>query len=263
MSDRRETGSVPDSVFGTDPIVKPDRGVRHRILRSALLISCALFLSVLVTPVSAGAEDVFAGEDTVSRVRHLMQEAGYARPDIQLVTGVFTHAESSDIPPRMLLPRVQEGIAKGVPPERMVTALEKDLTHLKEARGLITSVEGGRVLLEDRAQWQRAANMLAAGYTEDEVGELVRLCAGEPSEFRQVSILYVSLDKWGLPREEILSVAEALISSPISSGEYEGVVDLYRRARRQRIRPEVLTERIVSEARNAVTVEELRRRILY
>ena len=118
------------------------------------------------------------------------------------------------------------------------------------------------MLLADTARWQRAANMLAAGFGPEELAALGRMCISVPEEFRPLSVLYASLVHWGLPAGTTLSVAEALVESPLPADEYEALTNLYRSARRYRISPEELSTRIIAEANRAATIEELERRIL-
>jgi len=198
-----------------------------------------------------------------SKVEGILREHGYSESDMQGVLKVFRGAEKGGLPGDMLVPRVQEGVAKGVPAPRLQAALKKDIDYLMSARRLFAEAEAEEVFLNREGQWKRAANMLAAGFGSDELATLIQICKVDPEKFRPISLLYASLSTWGLSKEDGLLVTKALVSSSISTEEYEGILDLYRTARRERIRPEELTKRIAARAGSSKSVEELKRMILY
>jgi hypothetical protein len=103
--------------------------------------------------------------------------------------------------------------------------------------------------------------MLAAGVALSHLERLIEICKHAVHEFRAVSTLFVSLDTWGLASSEALRVAEAFVQSPIPSEDYGPVTDIYRTARRRRIPPGTVTERIVAQARNVRSIEALERRV--
>lgn len=197
-----------------------------------------------------------------SKVEGILREHGYSERDVQGVLEVFLGAKKEGISGDMLVPRVQEGVAKTVPAPRLQAALKRDIDYLLSARRLFAEAGAEEVFLNRKSQWKRAANMLAAGFGSDELGSLLQICKENPEKFRPISLLYASLSTWGLSKADGLTVAEALVSSAIPIAEYEGILDLYRTARRERIRPEELTERIAAYAGSSESVEELERMIL-
>ncbi len=235
--------------------------------------SLSLFMSFLIFTLFICSAGLLAADETgknpaeapgeiFQQARGRLQSAGYSEKEVHGVVEVLEDAAGRDIPPRLLLARVQEGAAKGVPALRLREALQQDVEYLAEARRILAELHNGAVLLSDTARWQRAATMLTAGLSGHELSELGRICIPVPGEFRSVSVLYASLVSWGLPSGTTLSVAEALTNSPLPAHEYEAVTDLYRNARRYRIAPEELSDRIISVAAKVADIEELERRIL-
>ncbi|MCF7914329.1 MAG: hypothetical protein K9L66_04095 [Spirochaetaceae bacterium] len=251
------------SGFTTNKRFFADAGVPRGTLRFYSFMVMVLLLFFWSSPLLLIAEEGGGSTSgTSSKVEGILEEHGYSESDIQGVLNVFLGAQNKGVPGDMLVPRVQEGVAKGVPAPRLVGALKRDIDYLMNARRLFAEAEAEGVFLSRESQWKRAANMLAAGFGSDELGRLIQICREDPDKFRPISLLYASLSTWGLSKEDGLSVAEALVSSAIPSEEYEGILDLYRAARRERIRPEELTERIAARAGSSESVEELERVIL-
>lgn len=86
----------------------------------------------------------------------------------------FREAELQGIPVALLLPRLEEGIAKKVPPARLQEALRRQADLLLKARALLVGAPGGDALLADAAAWARTANLLSGALPAAEV----RLLAG-------------------------------------------------------------------------------------
>ncbi|MFP4180612.1 MAG: hypothetical protein ACLFSA_11215 [Spirochaetaceae bacterium] len=245
-------------------------GPLKRTLRffSPIIIFLAAMLVLLLwvsNPLGADEKEGFSGTssaEAAERVKESLKETGYSPEDVQKVLDVYAQAESEKIPLELLMSRVQEGAAKGVAAGRLASALERDIDNLRVARNLLEEVEGGDALVGKREQWQRAANMRAAGMDDEEIQSLAYICREKPEAFRHSTILYVSLTKWGLSKEETLDVTAALVYSSIPSEEYEGVLELYRKAQRERMRPEVLSERLVEQLTSADSIEQIEERIL-
>jgi hypothetical protein len=248
------------SSFTTEKKLCADAWVPQGTLRYYSFIGILALLLFWSSPLLLSAEEDggAAASGASSKVEAILEEHGYARTEVQGVLNSFELAESRDIPGDMLVPCVQEGVAKGVPAPRLQVALKNDIEYLMSARRLFAEAEAETVFLNRESQWKRAANMLAAGYGSDELTILIQICKKNPEKFRPISFLYASLSIWGLSKEDGLSVADALVSSAIPTAEYEGILDLYRSARR-----EELTERIVAQAGSSESVEELERMILH
>src|SRR6056297_691175 len=261
------------SSFSIEKKLFADQRVPQGTLRCYSLVVIAVLLFFWSSPLLLSAEEAggaaasstsfSASSGATSKVESILREHRYSELDMQGVLKVFREAEKGGLPGEMLVPRVQEGVAKAVPASRLQAALKRDIDYLLSAQRLFAEAEAEEVFLNREDQWKRAANMLAAGFGSDELANLIQICKVDPEKFRPLSLLYASLSTWGLSKEDGLLVTKALVSSSISTEEYEGILDLYRTARRERIRPEELTERIATQAGSSKSVEELERLILH
>lgn len=210
----------------------------------------AVFLLAAVLPLRAQSL-----ESVLSRSRF--------SPEVQgEISRQFREAGRHGIPVELLLPRLEEGIAKKVTAGRLLAALEREQDLLLQARGLLLGLDGGERLLEDRASWERAANLLAGGYSAGEVAELARTGLSRAEDFRPAASLYVSLRGWGLSSGQALELVRGLLASPISGERFPGIMEILIEGRRLRLPPETLIRRLVEQLPEARTIEELRRKCL-
>lgn len=210
----------------------------------------AVFLLAALLPLNAQSL-----ESVLSRSRY--------SPEVRGEVGrLFQEAGQRGIPVEMLLPRLEEGIAKKVPAARLLAVLEREQELLLQARSLLSGLDGGEKLVRDRASWARAANLLAAGYAGDEVAELARASLNRTEDFRPAASLYVSLRGWGLLAGPALELVRGLLASPISGERFPGIMELFIEGRRLRLQPETLIQRLLEQLPQARTIEELRRMCL-
>ena len=210
----------------------------------------AIFLLAAVLPL--GAQSL---ESVLSRSRY--------SPEVKAeVSREFRDAENQGIPVELLLPRLEEGIAKKVNAGRLLAALEREQGLLLQARGLLTGLDGGARLLEDQASWARAANLLSAGYGSGEVEELARASLSRLGDFRPAASLYVSLRGWGLPSSQALDLLRGLLASPIRGERFPGIMEILIEGRRLRLPPEILIRRLLAQLPETGTIEELRQKSL-
>jgi hypothetical protein len=174
----------------------------------------------------------------------------------------FREAELKGIPVSLLLPRVEEGIAKKVPAGRLQEALRGQAGLLLEARALLIEIPGGEALLADLASWARTANLLAGALPAAEVRRLAVLCARRPADYRSATSLYLSLVEWGLDRGKAEELLGALLASRQTGESYPGVMEILMEGRRQRLAPEELVRRLLQYLPETATMEDLKRRTL-
>lgn len=210
----------------------------------------------------SGADALDVSVETLTQLKSRLHKSGYSNDEIGSVVQTLANAEQKGIPARILLGRVQEGVAKDIAADRLIFALRSDIKNLEQARLIFNELENGSLLLAATARWQRAANMLAAGVAPEELAALGRVCIPFPEKFRPASVLYASLMNWGLASDTTFSVVQALIKSELSVAEYEGILNLYSSARRSRVSPEEVSRRIITESEKAADIEELKHRIL-
>lgn len=190
-------------------------------------------------------------------VESALERSGYSQTHKHSIITFFAEAEQSEIPADLLLPKLEEGIAKGIPAPRVLGALMKEADDLLRTRALMLRSEEGRRLLADPASWARAANLLSVGVGEDEIEQLIALCGARIQGFRPASYLYVAVVEWGLPGDTSLDLIGALLSSSIPPDSYMGVMDLLAIGRRRRIAPEELVQRIQQHLGRAKSIKEL------
>ncbi len=174
----------------------------------------------------------------------------------------FREAALQGIPVSLLLPRLEEGIAKKVPAARLQEALRGQAGLLLEARALLVGTPGGEALLADPASWARTANLLAGALPAAEVRRLAGFCAKRPADYRQATSLYLSLVEWGLDRGKAQELLGALLDSRQPGESFPGVMEILVEGRRQRLAPEELVRRLLLHLSDTATMEELKRRTL-
>ena len=174
----------------------------------------------------------------------------------------FREAALQGIPVSLLLPRLEEGIAKKVPAARLQEALRGQAGLLLEARALLVGTPGGEALLADPASWARTANLLAGALPAAEVRRLAGFCAKRPADYRQATSLYLSLVEWGLDRGKAQELVGALLDSRQPGESFPGVMEILVEGRRQRLAPEELVRRLLLHLSDTATMEELKRRTL-
>ena len=213
-----------------------------------ILFPALMLLLLLLQPTELRA-------DSVSRA---LNRADYARTDREAIEAVFDKAEAANVPSELLLPRLQQGIAKSIPAARVRRALDEDLRQLLHARELVQSTEAGAAIVEETAAWARAANLLDSGRTEEELRNLATVSSERPEAFRPASTLYVSIVDWGLDEPTALALVEAAVDSALPASEFAGITELLVRGRRARIRPEQLVQRLIANLPHAQSLAELR-----
>lgn len=213
----------------------------------------ALYLLLLVT-ISAFGQN--------KEVSQLLDRSGFGSNAQEAAVDLFREAEALDVPESLLLPRLEEGISKNVPPLRIVQALENDLATLLTARSVLREVNRGGRILADNARWARAANFLAAGRSEEELRRISEICASEPESFRQATVLYISLFEWGLDQPSVVELVEGAVDSNLEPREFSAIPELFALARRDRVRPARMVERILSALPRADSLRELRSMVI-
>jgi hypothetical protein len=178
------------------------------------------------------------------------------------LTEQFREAESQGIPVPLLLPRLEEGIAKKVPAARLQEALRRQASLLLEARALLVETPGGDALLADPASWARTANLLSGALPAAEVRLLVGECARRPADYRPATSLYLSLVEWGLDRGRAQELLGALLDSRLPGESFPAMMEILVEGRRQRLAPEELARRLLLHLPQASSAEELKRRVL-
>jgi hypothetical protein len=175
---------------------------------------------------------------------------------------LFAEAAEKHIPEELLAPRLEEGVAKKVPYPRLIKALRDELTRLEQARDILLGVEGGRVLAADEASWARTSNLLALGVSEREISYVAGASIGRWEDYRDATVLFISLAGWGIDREAALSLAGAALESRLEGESFVGILDILVTGRRLRLDPDRLARLMARELPSVRDVEELEERVL-
>jgi hypothetical protein len=189
-------------------------------------------------------------------VQSALERSRYSEAEKESIITFFDLAESAGIPHELLLPKLEEGIAKGIPAQRVLEALRRESENLQRTRSMLAN-SGGEQLLADPASWARTANLLAMGISEAQIQRLVALCGRHTEGYRPATYLYVAVAEWGLEEETAFELIAALLSSSIPPESYMGVMDLLAGGRRRRISPEELVQRIIQHLEHSKTTKEL------
>jgi hypothetical protein len=218
--------------------------------RPGLRAAC-LVLLVVIAAQSAAADDL----------EEVLQRGGFDPPLRSAVRTLFDEAAAQGVPPELLLPRLEEGVAKRVPAGRLLGVIERELGFLLAAGELLREEAPG--LMEEKAAWARTANLLARRLPVREVRTLVRVASARPQDYRAATYLYVALVDWGLAADQARLLLEALLGSGIPGGEFGGIVELLVEGRSARIPPERLVERIRETLPHVQNLDELKKSVLY
>ncbi|MBN1837512.1 MAG: hypothetical protein JW820_16775 [Spirochaetales bacterium] len=221
-----------------------------RPVRSGVIAACVvLFLLLGVVPAVA------------DELEDALQRGGFDPARRAAIHALFDQAAGQGIPPRLLLPRLEEGLAKRVSAGRLLGAIEREVDFLLAARRILR--EEAAAMARDEAAWARTANLLAGGLQDAEVRALVQIASARPRDFRAATYLYVALSEWRLPRETAVALLEALLGSELPGEEFGGIVGLLAEGRSARIPPERLVERVRRALPGVRSLDELKRMVLY
>lgn len=215
-----------------------------------------IFVALLLT----GAVALPAGAESLSSI---LDHSPYSSAARQQIAAAVHRADQEGIPQSILLPRLQEGIARGVPSRLIIEVLRRNTEQLISARALLKSVVGGDALLADQSAWSLTATLLAAGMRPSSLESLAGACGANSLTYRSAALLYGSLASWGLDGKQSLRVCLAVIHSHLPVDQYSGVSQIFVRSRAMRIPPDRMVERLLTALPSAVNYEELEQQVLF
>ena len=193
----------------------------------------------------------------------LLRGSGYSRQEQKMLQNALDKGEEQGIDRTMLYPRIKEAKSKKVSAERLLSALENEIKRLVSAEIILSQSSEGKRLLKTRASWQRTANLLSWGAEKKEIQIIIRACGTRPENYKQATILFVSLVSWGLDRRTALDLTEAAAMSDLSGGDFPGIQELLVRGRGKSIPPRDLALEIIKALPEIADFTSLRERILY
>jgi hypothetical protein len=216
-----------------------------------VLLACLLGGLSFLSPQSLRADDL----------KGALDRGGFQNGERRQIEELFDQASAQGIPEGILLPRLQEGVAKAATAERLLAALARERDLLLQARELLLGTEGGAQQMEDPASWARTANLLNIGLPAEQLGVLILASAPRPADYRPASYLYVALLQWGIGPEAALALVRAALSSSLPGRDFPGLVDLLTEGRMRRIPVEQTLEQLARELPRAAGLQALRRRL--
>ena len=148
----------------------PPRGAR-----SLPVTALTVLALLLVTSVSAWSDQL---DDWYSSDAHAAVYVG-ARPEL---TKIFLEAHQRHIPRKLLMARLLEGVAKGVPPEHLVGAMRGELRLLTRARFIVEKARcAGNIFAPLKDETLKDIGIcLRSGLPDDVVTDLMSTGSGRP-----------------------------------------------------------------------------------
>lgn len=196
-------------------------------------------------------------------VASVLNASGYSGSQRQAIESAVHRLETAGVPGSLLLPRLAEGIARGVAPGRLLKVLDRNGTLLLRARAILQSTPDGRSLLSDRSAWSLTATLLAAGGKTADIERLAQASGANSASYRASALLYGSLERWGLDAQQSLGVSIAALHSDLPSRQYSSISAIFVQGRAMSIPPSRLVARVLHALPKVHSYEELKRRVLY
>jgi hypothetical protein len=171
-------------------------------------------------------------DDTVAET---LAGSGFSTDAGIAISALFERAAAEGVPPELLLPRLQEGVAKRVDADLVREALSEEILYLTTARDAIQRLPGGAVILDNPSSWSRAANFIRSGQSEETLFLVARASVNRPETFRPATLLYLSISEWGIEQDKALVLVEAVAASSLGPEAYPEVTGLLADAQRARL----------------------------
>lgn len=143
------------------------------------------------------------------------------------VPGIFSEAQ--DIPEKLLLKKLREGLTKRVPPENLVEALRKRRDALREAKQLLAEagVEEREPLLEDLAV------SLELSVPPQVLREVLARVASRPRVAERFVDTVATFLEVGVPPETASDILTRVLERNFEAREMQKVAQLLEQARRE------------------------------
>lgn len=188
-----------------------------------------------------------------------LAESGLDESERALIEDVIADARADGVPVEALLSRVHEGVSKNVPVSRLAAALRNDLDNLLTARDVILEIPGGDIILGESASWERAANLLRAGWSTGFLARFTEACVPRPEVFREASLLTIAVMDWGVDEALALELTAVTVRSDLEPDEYPAVASLLGEARRRRVETARAIDMIADALEDGRSLAQMRR----
>ena len=220
-------------------------------LRATLLV---LFFGLAV--VAYGEESRGTTSDGIAGA---LAHSGFSAASESVISELVLQAAADGIPSELLLPRVQEGVSKGVDAELVIDALSEEILYLTTSRDIIRRLPDGELILDDTSNWFRAANFLKSGQSEEALFLVAQVSAVKPDAFRPATLLFLSISEWGIEPDSALALVEAVVASNVDPQAYPEVTGLLSDAQRSRLDLTAAARQIAEQLRDGKSLRQIAR----
>lgn len=193
----------------------------------------------------------------------VLEQSSYTDKQKEIIRLVFEEAEAQGIPSELILPRLEEGIAKKVPVNRLIKVLTKEIECLVQAHDLLLSVDPDLVLSETPSIWLRTGILFSKHIPAETVRAIAGACMSRWEDYRDATVLYLSLTQWGLKSSEALMIVDSVLKSAIPGPDFIGIITIFIRGRSMNISPEEIITRMKEVINDIDSIETLEEKILY
>src|SRR5437879_1251821 len=236
-----------------------DQGELARTLESAELSSEA---KALVRDKALAAVRLGLSEGDVAELIRRGVRRGLQAGDLAPLLEVVAEVKRQDLPVGPVLDKVKEGLAKGVPPERIGTAASRISRELATARDLIRQAEREGVRVEKARTREKAikavADALGRGVPPREVEKLSRHVASSARREGAMSLLdegvevTADLVSMGLSPQDATETVAAAISQGLGRHDIEQLRKGLARELKRGASPEEGARRLREELRSGL-----------
>ncbi|MBN2440475.1 MAG: hypothetical protein JXJ04_04000 [Spirochaetales bacterium] len=193
----------------------------------------------------------------------ILRQSTYSTGQKDSIIALFKEAAEKGIPSPLLLPRLEEGVAKKVPYEKLMIVLSREISFLEQARDLLESLDKTLILADEPLLWLRTGLLFSKGVPREIIVAIASKSIQRWDDFREATSLYLSLEKWGLSEQEALLVVESVLASGLPGQDFMGIISIFTQGRSLYISPKEIIERIEEVIGTINTIEDLEDRILY
>ncbi len=201
----------------------------------------------------------------------LLPKTQFTESQYDAIHGIFREAELKRIPTELLMPRLAEGVAKQVPPERITPVLMRELAAYDTARTLIFQVLGeetGESVLQAGSPWNWTVLLRLQGTSELEIVKLLKAFNQQKTidkwdNYRFGCSLYAALVQWGIDPDDSLELVVAVSKSTLPGVDYRGILDLIIAGDRIRVPLPEMVQRIIKAVPKIRSMDALETRVLY
>ncbi len=197
-------------------------------------IHLLIFLLFIITSSSLLAEDSWKMQTLHSWFRLEKKADRYSdkKGEIELL---FNRAERSGIPPSLLMERLKEGAAKGVPPGRLVSALRSEKERLVTAQRHIT--EAG--YLPEKQHLKLVSIYLRGGLSVRIIEHVLDLGRQENKDIDDVFLLFDALFQISktviLSEDQLTTLGRVMLHSTLHPKSYASINSFFIKGRARRL----------------------------